>query len=92
MLVRAAQNECSVRVPLRIQCNTSKRVHSEGGYFSRRRYGHFSERNGPIRIYDALHFRTSGHNDCESKISKELSLTSSRLLGQINIAPCTTGI
>ena len=31
VLVRAAQNECSVRVPLLIQCNTSKRVRNNGG-------------------------------------------------------------
>lgn len=34
VLVRAAQNGYSVRVPLRIQCNTSKRVHNNGGYSS----------------------------------------------------------
>ena len=34
VLVRAAQNEYSLRVPLRIQCNTSKRMHNKKGYSS----------------------------------------------------------
>ena len=47
--------------PVRIQCTTSKHVHSEGGNpiseSSRRTYGHVSERIGPTRrICDALHF------------------------------------
>ena len=39
----------------------------------------------------AMHCTSCDH-DCESEIPKELSRTSSRLLGQTDGAPCTTGI
>ena len=86
----SAQTECPVRVPVRIQCRTSKHVHSKGRISSRHNYEHFNERNA-VPHESAMHC-TSGHHNCESEIPKELARTSSRLLGQTNRAPCTIGI
>ena len=38
----SAQTECPVRVPVRIQCRTSKHVHSKGRISSRHNYEHFN--------------------------------------------------